>query len=69
MKCKHCGSSNVQGTNVGTRIFAGVCGGVVGLLCAPFTGGSAGGHAKNVYKEICPSRDYICLSCKRTFSC
>jgi hypothetical protein len=54
---------------VGTRIFAGVCGGVVGLLCAPFTGGSAGGHAKNVYKEICPSRDYICLSCKRTFSC
>lgn len=69
MKCKYCGSTNVQGTNVGTRIWAGFCGGVAGLLAAPFTGGNASGVAKSTYKEICPSRNYICLDCKHTFSC
>lgn len=66
MKCPKCGSTNVQGTNVGQRIFAGVCAGVGGLISAPFTR-TPGGTGKTIYKEVCPNRTYICLACKHDF--
>lgn len=67
MKCPYCKSTNVQGTNVGTRVVAGVCGTIAGFLSAPITGTPIPGY-KGIFKEICPYRKYICLSCKEEFS-
>ena len=51
MKCPHCGSKNVQGTNVGARVFAGTVSMIAGVAAGIF--GPAAAHAtqRNVNKE------------------
>lgn len=70
VKCPYCGSENVQATNMGKRTFAAIASGTVGLLTMPFMRGGYIGPAKETYKSICPSREYICLNdnCRRKFS-
>ena len=69
-KCPYCGSTDVRAINVGQRAWATVAGFVAGTVSNVFVKGSGGGTMKRVYKEQCPSRDYICLNdeCRRKFS-
>ena len=68
MKCPYCNSKNVQGTNVGARVFAGTVSMIAGVAAGIF--GPAAAHAaqRSVNKGLCDTSTYICLDCKKTFS-
>ena len=66
-KCPKCGSKRTQTTNLGKRALAVVCSFGVGIPVSLFS--RAGGHtvSRAVYKNICPTNNYICLDCKEEF--
>ncbi len=67
MKCPHCNSEKVQGTNIGERTFARVAAvgaGLFTLAVNPVLGIPAMITANKV---ACEYREYICLNCKKEF--
>ena len=68
-KCPYCGGTNVQATNMGSRILAGVTSFAAGLAVGLFNKNMGGPTAKTVHDNICPKKEYICLNdnCRRKF--
>ena len=69
VKCPKCGSPDVQPTNLGERAFARTCSTALTLLTFPLGKGGAIELGNKVYKNLCQSRNYICLNpkCKHMF--
>jgi len=70
MKCPYCGSTDVQATNMGKRVWANIAGFGTAFVLTPFMRQGAKTPAMQVRKNICPSKEYICLNdlCRRKFS-
>lgn len=69
VKCPYCNCENVQATNLGKRAVATTVSFAAGFVVSVFNKPLGGPTAKEVYKNICPNKEYICLNdnCRRKF--
>lgn len=67
VKCPRCGSTDVTGTNVGSRVVATTISFIASVPFAIFGPGPASKIAQNIDKNLCSEAKYICLKCKKEF--
>ncbi len=68
MKCPHCGSKRIQGTNIGERFFARALSAGAGLIAAIAGPSVSMAAMTQTNRNVCKYRDFICLDCKREFA-